>query len=196
MKPFINVITYEESCQNDHNQPKTCKMVFTNKFPPLGIYIIYIYMFSQSLNIATFFILSSPLLKLPICPRILKNYDFFTLLKISYVYHNLIKNFSYHTQKTNLQNQIFGAKTKKFNPQSINRGNLFSNLIILNFKKKIEVSRRNLGDPAPVQSQENHGWTPVNVRLNRGPAAIFPATEPGLGAQFPATQFFFSFFVE
>ena len=101
-----------------------------------------------------FHFIATLLLKLPICPWILKNYDFATGLKISYIYHNLTKNFSYHTKKTNLQNQIFGAKTKKFNPQTINRGNLFSNLIILNLKKIIEGSRRDLGDPAPVQSQE------------------------------------------
>ena len=44
--------------------------------------------------------------------------------------------------KTNLQKQIVGEKTK-FNPQTINRGNFFSNVINLNLQteKKIYLNK-------------------------------------------------------
>ena len=47
--------------------------------------------FTQSLNIATLFILSPPPMKLRICPWTLKHYEFATRLKISYLHSNLSK---------------------------------------------------------------------------------------------------------
>ena len=46
---------------------------------------------TQSLNIAILFILWPPPMKLRICPWTLKNYEFATRLKISYLYFNLTK---------------------------------------------------------------------------------------------------------
>ena len=54
--------------------------------------------------------------------------------------------------KTNLQKQIVGEKTK-FNPQTINRGNFFSNVINLNLqtKKKIfKLNRPDLGNSIKI----------------------------------------------
>ena len=96
-------------------------------------------------------------------PGFSKNYDFTTRLKISYIYHNLTKNFLITLKKQTYKSKFLEQKLRSSIRKQLIEVIFLSNLIIWKLKKKINESHRS-ARPDPGSVAQNCATEPGSSR--------------------------------